>query len=196
MKNLILYIKRSALLITALSTLLSNATETSTFKDNIKKTALTLSNVKPGDLLTIQDTNGVTLYKELIEIEGTYKKGFDLTSLPNGDYFFELQKAFEVQTIPFTVNNKLVVFNKAEKSTTFLPYTRLKNNMLFVTKLTPNNEALKISLYMENTSGFELIHTEEVEGIQSIEKVYKLQKGNYKIVFNSNKKEYTKFINN
>ena len=196
MKNLILYIKRSALLITALSTLLSNATETSTFKDNIKKTALTLSNVKPGDLLTIQDTNGVTLYKELIEIEGTYKKGFDLTSLPNGDYFFELQKAFEVQTIPFTVNNKLVVFNKAEKSTTFLPYTRLKNNMLFVTKLAPNNEALKISLYMENTSGFELIHTEEVEGIQSIEKVYKLQKGNYKIVFNSNKKEYTKFINN
>ena len=196
MKNLILYIKRSALLITALSTLLSNATETSTFKDNIKKTALTLSNVKPGDLLTIQDTNGVTLYKELIEIEGTYKKGFDLTSLPNGDYFFELQKALEVQTIPFTVNNKLVVFNKAEKSTTFLPYTRLKNNMLFVTKLAPNNEALKISLYMENTSGFELIHTEEVEGIQSIEKVYKLQKGNYKIVFNSNKKEYTKFINN
>ncbi|AJR02794.1 hypothetical protein [Siansivirga zeaxanthinifaciens] len=196
MKNLILYIKRSALLITALSTLLSNATETSTFKDNIKKTALTLSNVKPGDLLTIQDTNGVTLYKELIEIEGTYKKGFDLNSLPNGNYFFELQKAFEVQTIPFTVNNKLVVFNKAEKSTTFLPYTRLKNNMLFVTKLAPNNEALKISLFIENTSGFELIHTEEVEGIQSIEKVYKLQKGNYKIVFNSNNKEYTKFINN
>ena len=41
-----------------------------------------------------------------------------------------------------------------------------------------------------------LLHSEKIEGSQKVERVYKLEKGNYTIVINSDNKEYTKFINN
>ena len=40
--------------------------------------------------LSIVDMQGLALYKEAIEQNGFYSKGFDLTTLPKGDYFFEL----------------------------------------------------------------------------------------------------------
>ena len=92
MKKVIRTIKKSLLAVTVFTTMLGNANEISTLstKEDLKKTALTIYNVKVGDLLTIKDYNGIVLYKELINASGTYKKGFDLTALPNGDYFFEV----------------------------------------------------------------------------------------------------------
>jgi hypothetical protein len=40
------------------------------------------------------------------------------------------------------------------------------------------------------------LHSEKITGVQAIERVYKLEKGNYKIIINSDNKEFTKFINN
>ncbi|MFI1772749.1 hypothetical protein, partial [Thalassobellus citreus] len=94
MKNLI---KKSILLVTVFTTMLSIANETpNNNKKAYKETALTINNVSEGNLLTIKDYNGIVLYKELISVSGTYKKGFDLTALPSGNYFFEVDKDMEI----------------------------------------------------------------------------------------------------
>jgi hypothetical protein len=194
MKNIIKTLKNSILVVTIFASMLSTANEIT--NDKIISTAITLNNVKVGNLLSIRDYNGAILYKETLTISGTYRKGFDLSALPDGDYFFEIDKDLEVTNIPFTVASKKVTYKRAEQTTIFKPYVNQVNDMLFVSKLAPNLEALTISIYSDYNSEYELIHTEKVEGVQAIEKVYKLQKGNYKIVFNSNNKEFTKFINN
>lgn len=198
MKTVIKTIKKVLLVVTVFTAMLGNANEVSTLtiKEDLKKTALTINNVKVGDLLTIKDYNGITLYKELISFSGTYKKGFDLTALPNGNYFFEVSKDLEIKTIPFTVKSNEVVFNKEAEVIIFKPFVRQKGDLVLVSKLAPNLEALKIDIFSEVNGYSELIHSEKVEDTQAIERVYKLQKGSYKIVFNSNDKEFTKFINN
>jgi len=98
MKNVINSIKKGFLMATIFATTLSFANEVSltTIKNDADKTSLTLTDVKQGNLLSIKDENGITLYKESIEKTGIYTKGFDLTALPNGEYSFEIDKDVEI----------------------------------------------------------------------------------------------------
>ncbi|MCH4552028.1 hypothetical protein [Aestuariibaculum lutulentum] len=197
MKNAVKFLKNSFLALALSTSLLSSANEVSVSinNDEITNTAFTINNVEAGDLLSIKDVNGATLYNESIKVSGIYKKGFDFSSLPNGDYFFEVEKSLEIKTIPFTVTFDKVAFNK--EATIYKPFLKHENGMLFVSKLAPKHEMLKINIYTLNNNEYELIHSEKIKGIQSIERVYRLEKGsNYKLVFISNDKEYTKFINN
>ena len=197
MKKVINTIKKSLLVVTIFTTSLSNANEISSITNgDLKETELTLKNVKKGNLLSIIDYNGVILYKELINSSGTYRKGFDLTALPEGNYFFEVDKDLEIKTIPFTVKSNEVVFNKEAEDITYKPYVRQKDDLVLLSKFAPNLEVLKIAIYSEVNGFHELVYSEKVEDTQTIERVYKLEKGNYKIVFHSNNKEFTRFINN
>jgi hypothetical protein len=195
MKNLITPFKKSILLAAVFSTMIATANENpSTVKKEATKTSLTI-NVKKGNLLSVKDANGTTLYKETMNFSGTYRKAFNLTALPDGNYFFEVDKALETKTIPFTINEGNVTYNTDKEATTYKPYFNQKGNILFVSKLSPNFEAATITIYADANN--ELLFSEKVEGVQSIEKVYKLEKEkSYKIVINSDNKEYTKFINN
>lgn len=196
MKNTIKTIKKSLLVVTVFAATLGNAAEiTSINKEVVNETSLTLKNVKKGNLLSIKDYNGVILYKELINFSGTYKKGFDLTALPNGAYYFEVDKDLEIKTIPFTVKSNEVIFNKEAEVITFKPYVRQKNDLVLISKLAPNLEPLNVTVYSETNGDYELAYSEKIEGSQTIERTYKLEKGNYKIVFKSDNKQFTKFIN-
>ncbi|WP_372754879.1 hypothetical protein [Mariniflexile sp.] len=198
MKNLLNNSKKGFLLVTMLVTMLSFAKEASvnSFMNDARKTSLTLNNVKQGDVFSIKDENGIVLYKELMQKSGIYTKGFDLTSLPNGEYFFELEKDMEIKTIPFIVNAKTVIVNRELESTTYKPYVKQKNNLLFISKLATNLKPVKISIYTHNNLEFQLLYSEKVEGVKTIEKVYKLEKGYYKVTINSDDKEFTTYINN
>ena len=199
MKSVIKNTKKGILLVTMLATLVSFANEDgkSAVKDDIKKTALTLTNVKVGDLLTIKDYNGLILYKESIAASGVYQKGFDLSALPNGDYFFEVDKDMEIKILPFTVKAKKVTFLKEKEASVFKPYIRQKDDMLLISKLSLGLEPLKVKIYSDNNSEYEMVYSDVIEDTKTIEKAYKLKKGgDYKIVLSSNERTYTKFINN
>ncbi|WP_405294100.1 hypothetical protein [Algibacter sp. Ld11] len=197
MKNVIKHSKKILLAVAMLTVLVGNAKEkTSSLKKGLIKTALTINNVKEGNLLSIKDQNGITLYKELILESGTYKKGFDLTALPNGSYFFEVDKDVEINTIPFTVEYNKVVFNKNEEVTVFKPYVKEKDGVVFISKLSPDYGALKVNIYANYKGEYQLLQSDKIENLQTIEKVYRLEKGSYKIVLNSDNKEYIKYINN
>jgi hypothetical protein len=123
MKNVIKNTKKGILMVTMFATLLSFANEAPfyTIKKDAERTSLTLNDVKQGNLLSIKDDNGIILYKELIQKSGMYTKEFDLTTLPDGAYIFELDKDLEINTIPFTVNsNEVTNLMRELKETWFM----------------------------------------------------------------------------
>ncbi|WP_242203438.1 hypothetical protein [Aestuariivivens insulae] len=197
MKHLIKNVKKGIVMVTLLVTVIGFAsTIDNHVSTDIKATVFTLENVKKGNLLTIKGQSGITLYKELIEKNGNYKKGFDLTALPDGDYIFELEKDVEIKTVPFTVRTNTVIFDKNKETTVFKPVTRIKDSILYLTKLSLDREPLEVKVYFE-AGGYHLIHSEKIEETTSIERAYKLSnKGSYKIVCLTEGRQFTTFINN
>ena len=203
MKNVLNNSKKGILMVTLFATLLSFANDAPIFniKNDAEKTSLTLKNVKQGNLLSIKDNNGVVLYKELIKESGIYTKGFDLTQLPNGGYIFELDKDVEIQTIPFTVLVKNVTFHKEMEATIFKPVTRIKGDVVYVSRLSLNKAPMEIAIYFTNNdSAFstpELIYSETVENTQNTNRIFKLtgkNNGTYKLVFTTEGRVFTKEI--
>lgn len=178
----------------------ANDTSLPSIDKDEKRTAVYFNNVKQGNLLSIKDANGVILYKELIEQTGRYSKGFDLTALPNGNYIFELEKDLEIRTIPFSVTFNAVAFKKEQETVVFKPYTRVKGNLAMVSKLSLTEAPLDIKVYYEDetiNSRYELVHKENIKNTRIIEKVFKLPKeGRYKLVFESEGRVFTEYINN
>lgn len=172
----------------------------SIFNNAAKKTVLTLTDVKKGNLFTIKDENGLILYKEAIQQGGVYKKGFDLTALPDGSYFFELEKDIEVTTIPFTVKETEVAFEKSKSETVFKPLTVIKGDFVFVSQLSLDEEPLEIEIYYDggtNSRSFELLYSETIKNTKNIERVFKftnLKVGDYKIVYRTEGKQFIEFI--
>ncbi|WP_159018945.1 hypothetical protein [Algibacter sp. L3A6] len=197
MKNAITISKKIILSAVFCTTLLSNANTSNNMlvDKDLVKTALTINNVKAGNLLSIKDVNGITLYKEFIEESGVYRKGFDLTALPNGNYIFEVDKDLEVEMIPFTVSNNKVVFNRNAEVTIYKPFVRQQDDAIYITQFLPDFSKAKIEIYANYNGELELLHADKIENSQLIQKAYRLEKGSYKIIINSNNREYTKFIN-
>jgi len=115
MKNLI---KKSIVLVVLFTTLLVNANEISSLRNlnDEKTTMLTLLNVKKGNKLIMKDAFGKVLYRQTISISGEFVKGFDLTSLPNGKYYFLLKGDLQKKIIPFRINKNKLEYNQEMES--------------------------------------------------------------------------------
>lgn len=200
MKNVIKTSKKGILMVTMLAASLSFATEKASFlniKDDARKIAVTFADVKEGNLLSIKDENGIILYKESIQKTGVYTKGFDLTSLPDGDYIFELNKDVEITSIPFTVKASEVLFKKEMETTFFKPVTRVKGDLVFITRLSLEKAPMEIEVYSGVTGTYELMHSETVTNTERVERLYRLtglNKGDYKIVYKTEGRVFTEII--
>lgn len=195
-------VKKGILMVMMLSAMLSNATRPATFENKveIKKSTLSIHNVKQGQQLVIKDYNGIVFYKELIEKSGAYSKGFDLTALPNGDYYFELDRDIEIQVIPFKVYMNKVEFLKEKETKFFKPVIRFKENKVLLSRLSFDNKPLEVKIYYDydnGYSGYELLHSEKFKDTRIVERVYaldKTKKGNYKVVVKTEGREFTESI--
>jgi hypothetical protein len=195
-------VKTGILMVTMLATMLSNAARPATFEKNVEteNTTISINSVKQGQQLIIKDYNGIVLYKELIEKSGVYTKGFDLTALPNGEYYFELDKDIEVQVIPFKVYMNKVEFLKEKETKFFKPIIRFKDDKVLLSRLSFDSKPLEVKIYYDDYSSYsdyELIHSEKFKDTKIIERVYllnKQKKGNYKVVIKTEGREYTESI--
>ena len=188
------------IVVVVFTALLANANAPLNDLKDAKRTTLTLNDVKKGDELLIKNTQGIILYNESIQNSGDYTKGFDLTELPNGDYFFELNKAIKIVIIPFHVSNNIVAFKKEKGTTIFKPYVRNKNNKVYISKLSLGQKPLDIKVYYEGTEGndFYLIYRETINNdAKNIGRVLSLdekREGRYKIVTETEGRTFVNFI--
>ena len=158
-----------------------------------KKVRIEFETVKKGHTLSIKDKNGTVIYSQEIENSGTYSKVLDLSKLEKGNYTTELEKDFEIIIKPFTVLDGQVSFD--EEKTIFKPVIRTENNLVLISKLAFDNQPLKIAIYYND----EVIFSETVKDEKNLlKRVYKLskeEKGDYKVVINSNNRSYIKDFN-
>jgi len=193
-------IKKTILAFAMIIALVANANDGISFikKDGKIKTALKIDNVKPGQLLSIIDMNGLVMYKEHIKISGVYNKYFDLTALPDGKYYFEIDKEIAITTIPFNVKYNTVAFNKDKETTIYKPVVRIKNNSVYVSRLSLEYAPLEVNIYYQDEdSNYNLIHTETVEKTKIFNRIYTLDsqvKGNYKLVFKTKDKLFVEKV--
>ena len=158
-------------------------------------TSMSFKSVKQGSKLLIKDKSGSVLYKESIVKTGKYSKGFDLTSLPNGDYYFELDTDLEIVTIPFNVVSNQVKFKKEEKSTIYKPYVRVDKNMVYVTRASYSESPIEYKIYYLDT--YDLVYSEKMSMETNVNKAFDFStslKGTYLFVFNSNGRKFTKTV--
>jgi len=181
-------------LMMSLSTLANDGT--SIIKENEKKvTNMRFENVAQGSTLTIKDENGLVLYNEAIKQTGAYSKGFDLTSLPNGDYLFELNSEVKIVVIPFKVNSSEVVFDKESEDAIYKPMVRTKDNMVYVSRTEIEQTPLSYKIYYANN--YDLVHEANFEELEEVKKAYDFstaKKGNYVFVFESKGRKFTKNV--
>ena len=191
-------IKKSLVLValfTAVTVSYGNEISGNTNKGKGITTNVTFNNVKKGSILSINDANGLTLYQESIKEDGEYAKGFDLTSLPNGNYYFELNKDVEIEVVPFTVTASLVTFDKMAEARIFKPVVYVKNKKVYISKMSLENEFLEIQILSESS---EVLYAENIEkeGI-TFGKIYDFstsEKGTYIIVMKTKERRFVKNI--
>lgn len=179
--------KNKILLCFLMITMISYASETSSFtkKNDIKKTILSLDNVKKGQQLFIKDYSGGVLYNEVLEKNGTYSKKFNLSAFPLGNYYFELEKDMEIKVTPFKVDFDKVEIYTEKESTIFKPFMKSKENKVYLSRLSMNNQSMKVNIYYQASNDEELIFSEKIENKNIIERIYALdeqQKGIYRII--------------
>jgi hypothetical protein len=187
-------IKKNILVALMFGTLITNANEKDN-KNNKEAKSSTVKvefiNVKKGQTLTIKNYNGLILYNSEIKNSGDYSRTFDFSALENGIYSAELNKDFEIVIKQFYVENGLVTFlhNKEEKI--FKPIIRTEGELLLISKISFNNEPLKVTLYYND----ETVLSETISGDNILERVYKLSEkefGDYKVIVSSDERTYTK----
>ncbi len=131
MKNLI---RTSIIVVLLFTASTGNAKDIPTLRnlDDGKTTMLTLLRVKQGNLLIIKDLSGKAFYEETIQTSGKFKKGFNLTLLADGAYYFELNQYLEVKKIPFEIINNSVHYKKGMESIKAKAIIKSKGNHLLV----------------------------------------------------------------
>ena len=160
-----------------------------------KVTNMSFKSVEQGSNLTIKDAKGLVLYKESINRTGKYSKGFDLTELPNGDYYFELESELKIVLIPFNVTLSKVNFKKEEENTIFKPVLKVKDEMVYLSRPSFDKTPIAVKIYF--SENYDLILSEKFEKESEVKRVYdfsKSKRGNYVFVFESNGRKYSRTI--
>lgn len=192
MKTRINYIVCILLMLISVQSFAHNATETNL--------VVTFENVKKGHQLVIKDANLLVVYKEAIQKDGNYRKGFDLTALPDGEYTVELDKDVQIVIIPFTVSSNTVTFQKENETVVYKPMVRLDGNHLFVSRLSLDVQPLQMKLYYTESiqQGRTLIYKEDIKNTKIVERVLQLskeKKGTYVVTFESQGRTFTEYVN-
>jgi hypothetical protein len=156
-----------------------------------KKVKVEFTAVRKGQVLSIKNANNIVMYSDVIEMAGNYARTFDLTGLENGKYTTELEKDFETIIKPFLVENGLITYTPEENKTIFKPVIRTQDNLLLISKISLENQPVKITLYYMDA----VIYTETSKDTKVLNRALRLlknKKGTYTVAINADNKNYRK----
>lgn len=190
-------IKRSLVIAVMFATIVaySNEYNCSKCKETNSVTNIKIENVNEGSLFTIKDNKGQLLYSELIEKTGTYSKRFDLTNLPDAQYYFELDKQDEIKIIPFKVKSNIAEFMQDEEYNIVKPDITFRNGCVYISKISADEQSWEIEVYYED---YDLAYRERLKDNRKLTRVYDFsssKKGSYTIVVRSEGRTFKNSVN-
>ena len=151
---------------------------------------LILSDLKEGLTIQLKDQFGYSLHQETIQSVDSYGKQFNLSELPNGQYFVELAFATKVEVYPLTINNGQVDLKTEQVKEVFKPVMNKKGDLISITHLAPRKSALRVMIYDEHQ---QLLLTDTMTGAISLGRVYdlsQLEAGSYQVYLASEGHSY------
>ncbi|MGB5242279.1 MAG: hypothetical protein WBN28_05675 [Lutimonas sp.] len=165
-------------------------------KELIEKIApVKFSNLKKGTIISIIDQDGSRIYKEEVKMAGDYAKTYNLTSLPIGNYKFEVEDKSTLKVIPFEVTQSDVTVISDLEYIILKPIIIVKNDLVTVSKLSFSKDDFKITIH--NEFG-DLIYSESISNEISITKRFNFSKaapGSYFFRMETEGKVFTETLN-
>ena len=165
MKNIL---RKATLFALLLGTLSTNATVT---KNDTDATIVRFGFVKEGAQIFIKDAEDYLLHEINVEQTGHYIKSFDLTTLPNGVYRFEIHDEQTIQIKPFHINKGVAVFDETSDYTFFKPVITPFDNKVTLTCTTLNNDPFEVKIYDDQDR---LLYKEKITEAESLKRIYNL----------------------
>ena len=147
------------------------------------------------NLVLIKDQNGYLIYQYNVEQSGNFSKSYDLSTLPDGHYYFEIDKDTEVVIRRFTVTGGEVAFEADAAESHFKPTLYAKDKQIFISRLAPNKDGMLVRVYDKYNN---LLHAEWLKDELYNNRIYDLSEINsdqYKVVFKAGDRKYEEMVN-
>ncbi len=165
MKNIL---RKTTLIALVLGTLSANAKVTDKVSED--STVVKFGFVREGSQIYIKDTYDYLLYKFEVKKAGQFIKAFDFSSLPSGNYKFEIHEDCTIQIKPFIINKGVVAFEKTSEYTFFKPVITPEEDKVTLTYLTLKNDPIEVKIFDNRDR---LLYKEEVTN-NNIKRVYNM----------------------
>ena len=167
MKNIL---KKATMLALVLGTLSVNAKVTE-INNSEDATVVQFGFVRKGAQIFIKDAQDYLLYKYKVDQTGQFFKSFDFTTLPNGEYFFEVHEERTIQIMPFEVAEGHVNFEEKDNYTVFKPVLRSIDSKVTFNWLTVKNDPLEVRIYDTKDR---LLYKEKVTNKNEVKRVFNM----------------------
>ena len=164
-------------------------TYTSFAFEGLKTTSTFSLEINKGDLISVSDKTGTTIYSGRANYEGNLESLYNFSKLKDGLYFIEINKDFEIETNTIEVKNHVVTYLYNSEKIFFKPMFRTEDAKVYISKLALESENMEIELYYKD----ELIHAENILGNSILNRVFKLDatiKGEYSAIIRINDRVY------
>lgn len=176
--------KHSLVVLALFTAMFTYAGEVITFSSNDvnAKSLVKVEQINEGTQFLIKDENGITLYQETIDNSGIVSKLLDFSTLPDADYYFELDSEDEIKVIPFSVNKSVAEFVAAEEYSIVKPKIVVADQMVHISNDATANQKVDVKVYYEND---DLAFNELLNDAKAINRTYDFSsslKGSYTIV--------------
>jgi len=153
---------------------------------------LNLENFDGEIKVSVKDAHGEVLHSE--KLSGTsISKTYDLKTLPSGDYLFEIEGETKIKKLPFSVNRDGIVLDEV-RTVCFKPAVRVENELIYISQLVMNEEALSIALLDNDANVLYEGISRNSEFTGKILSTEKLEEGSYTLVMESGGRTFNEVI--
>ena len=154
----------------------------------IDKLSVDLTNT----LIYLRDENGGVLYKENLSDGKEYKKLFDLTALPEGNYLLEIEDGVKTKSYPLKITASDLQIDYLRQTDSYKPqFITQDHNKVGVSLFNVNEKEVELSIYDNNSL---LVFTETIDGDMILQRKYDLSElipGNYTMTLKVDKKVFS-----
>ena len=155
---------------------------------------VTFEEVNSGDKLRIKGYDGQTHYRERIKADGSFTKRFDVSELPEDQYYFEVDKDDEITVLPFSVSEEKVDLQNDLKANIAKPHLATYKDQVILTRDAEDAQTIAVDIYFKGRN----IYSEEVEKNGKLSRQYDFSKsmnGTYLFEIKYDDRLYSEFVN-
>ena len=149
LKNLVLKSLIFALPLLISTALSGSATNTLKIETEPSEKSIYLSfkdNQSSNVFIQIKDKIGAVLYKEKVVNQKEFSKKFNLTNLPEGEYFIEVADDLKAIIQPIVILTSNIKITPSKRSEFYKPVFKYKNNKLDINLLANNCQSVAIDV--------------------------------------------------